>query len=244
MSSNHNEQLAGDLEGFYAAAAARAGSGEACSEGGCFGAELYHDESFLLDLPTTAVAASMGCGNPFAVADIGEGDVVLDLGSGGGIDVLLSAKRVGPTGRAYGLDMSPEMLDLARRNACEAGADNVEFLKGRIEAIPLPDASLDVVISNCVINLSPDKSKVFAEIARVLRPAGRLGITDVVADGDIEPVQTRSVEWRACAAGALSPTAYRAALSDAGFTDIAVEVTHPVADGLRSAVIRARKNPT
>jgi ubiquinone/menaquinone biosynthesis C-methylase UbiE len=241
MTPSHDAELTAELAGFYAAAATKAGTGESCSEGGGFGARLYGDET-VLGLPPQAVAASMGCGNPFAVADIGEGDVVLDLGSGGGIDVLLSAKRVGPTGRAYGLDMTPEMLDLARRNATEAGAHNVEFLEGRIEEIPLPDASVDVVISNCVINLSPDKTRVFGEIARVLRPSGRLGVTDVVAEGDLPPVQGRSVEWNACAAGALSTSEYERALRNAGFTDIAVEITHPVANGFHSAIIRARKN--
>ena len=161
-------------------------------------------------LPDSAVLASLGCGNPTAVAELREGETVLDLGSGGGIDVLLSAQRVGPTGFAYGLDMTDEMLELARRNAAEAGATNVEFRKGRIESIPLPDASVDVVISNCVINLSADKSAVFAEIARVLRPGGRMGVSDIVADD----VLTRRPSGRSAAASpAASPAPSRSASS-------------------------------
>ena len=186
-----------------------------------FGEALY-DELDRAGLPDAAVLASLGCGNPTAVAELREGEVVLDLGSGGGIDVLLSARRVGPTGFAYGLDMTDEMLELARRNAAEAGATNVEFRKGRIEAIPLADASVDVVISNCVINLSTDKAAVLAEIARVLRPGGRMGVSDVVADDDLTPAE-RAIRgsFAGCIAGALSFAEYRAGLEAVGLTDVA-----------------------
>jgi SAM-dependent methyltransferase len=193
-------------------------------------------------LPAAAVAASLGCGNPTAVAELREGDRVLDLGSGGGIDVLLSARRVGPTGRAYGLDMTDEMLALALANAEKAGATNVEFLKGTIEAIPLPANTIDVVISNCVINLSVDKAAVFAETFRVLRPGGRIGVSDVVADDALTPQQrAQRGDYVGCVAGALSFAEYRAGLEAAGFTGIDITPTHPVADGMHSAVIRATK---
>ena len=205
-----------------------------------FGAALYGED--VAGLPDAAVLASLGCGNPFMVADLREGETVLDLGSGGGIDVLLSAKRVGPTGKAYGLDMTEEMLTLARDNAARAGAGNVEFLRGYIEEIPLPDASVDVVISNCVINLSADKPAVFAEIARVLRRGGRIGVSDIVADDGL------SAEERAergslagCIAGALSFEEYRRGLEDAGFVEVTIEPTHAVADGMHGALIRARR---
>ena len=193
-------------------------------------------------LPGAAVAASLGCGNPLAVADLNEGDTVLDLGSGGGIDVLLSARRVGATGKAYGLDMTDEMLELARRNAADAGASNVEFLKGQIEAIPLPDDTVDVVISNCVINLSTDKTAVFAETFRVLRPGGRFGVSDVVAEDHLTPDQrAERGGWVGCVAGALSISEYRTGLQAAGFTDVEITPTHPVADGMHSAIIKAAK---
>lgn len=196
----------------------------------------------LAAIPTGAADASLGCGNPTAVADLHEGETVLDLGSGGGIDVLLSAKRVGPTGFAYGLDMTDEMLDLARRNAAEAGASNVEFLKGFIEDIPLPDKSVDVIISNCVINLSTDKPAVFTEMARVLKPNGRLGISDVVADDALTPDErAERGSWVGCIAGALSYTEYRTQLEEAGFTDISIEATHQATDGMDSAIIKATK---
>jgi arsenite methyltransferase len=193
-------------------------------------------------LPETAVLASLGCGNPTAVAELRPGEVVLDLGSGGGIDVLLSAKRVGPTGKAYGLDMTEEMLALARRNATQADARNVEFLMGHIEQIPLPAATVDVVISNCVINLSVDKPAVFAETFRVLRPGGRLGVSDIVAEDDLTPEQrAERGTYVGCIAGALSQTEYQAGLTAAGFTEVSVTFTHPVGDGIQSAIIKATK---
>ncbi|HEV8402918.1 MAG TPA: arsenite methyltransferase [Candidatus Limnocylindrales bacterium] len=211
------------------------------SAGAGFGEALY-SELDRAGLPDAAVLASLGCGNPTAVAELREGEVVLDLGSGGGIDVLLSARRVGPTGFAYGLDMTDEMLDLARRNVAEAGATNVEFRKGRMEDIPLPDASVDVVISNCVINLSTDKAAVLAEIARVLRAGGRVGVSDVVADDDLTPAE-RAVRgsFAGCIAGALSFAEYRAGLEAVGLTDVTVTATHPVGDGLHGAIVRATK---
>jgi arsenite methyltransferase len=215
--------------------------GPTASEEPGFGAELYAE----LDrdqLPDTAVVASLGCGNPTAVAELHEGETVLDLGSGGGIDVLLSARRVGPTGKAYGLDMTEEMLALARRNATEAGATNVDFLKGHIEAIPLPAETVDVVISNCVINLSTDKPAVFAETYRVLRPGGRIGITDVVADDHLTPEdRAERGAWVGCIAGALSRAEYVAGLAGAGFADISLSLTHQVGDGLHSAIIKATR---
>ena len=177
-------------------------------------------------LPDEAVAASRGCGNPTALAELTPGEVVLDLGSGGGIDVLLSAKRVGPTGKAYGLDMTDEMLALARQNQAKAGATNVEFLKGEMESVPLPDASVDVIVSNCVINLSADKDRVLAEAFRVLRPGGRLAVSDVVVRGEVPDEIRRSVElWIGCVAGALEESDYRAKLAKAGFESIDVEPT-------------------
>ncbi|GHF44691.1 SAM-dependent methyltransferase [Amycolatopsis bartoniae] len=206
-----------------------------------FGAALYSTAD-RDQLPAEAIAASLGCGNPTAVAELRAGERVLDLGSGGGIDVLLSARRVGPTGKAYGLDMTDEMLTLALANAAKAGVTNVEFLKGTIEAIPLPADTIDVVISNCVINLSVDKPAVFAETHRVLVPGGRIGITDVVADDHLTPEQrAERGDYVGCIAGALTFAEYRAGLEAAGFTDIQVTPTHPVADGMHSAIIRATK---
>ena len=203
------------------------------------GSQLYQlDERE--GLPVAAVAASLGCGNPTAVADLRPGERVLDLGSGGGIDVLLSARRVGPTGFVYGLDMTEEMLDLARRNATEAGATNVEFLRGQIEHIPLPDASVDVIISNCVVNLSPDKAAVLAEAARVLVPGGRVGISDIVADEGLSPAErAERGSWAGCIAGALSVGEYQRLLSEAGFVDIEIDRTHEVVPGMSSAIVRA-----
>jgi SAM-dependent methyltransferase len=206
-----------------------------------FGAGLY-DATDRAGLPVAATAASLGCGNPTAVADLHPGETVLDLGSGGGIDVLLSARRVGPTGHAYGLDMTEEMLDLARRNAAEAGVSNVEFLHGHIEDIPLPAGSVDVVISNCVINLSVDKPAVFAAMHRVLRPGGRIGVSDVVAEDRLSAVERAARGgWVGCIAGALSDGEYRDGLAAAGFTDIDISYTHQVADGMHSAIIRATR---
>ena len=194
------------------------------------------------ELPVESVAASLGCGNPTAVAELREGERVLDLGSGGGIDVLLSARRVGPTGKAYGLDMTEEMLALAVANARKAGATNVEFLKGTIEAIPLPANTVDVVISNCVINLSTDKAAVFAEAFRVLKPGGRVGVTDIVADDELTPAQrAERGDHVGCIAGALSVSEYRRGLAAAGFTGVEITATHQVADGMHSAIIRAAK---
>jgi arsenite methyltransferase len=228
----------------YAEAATGAGCG--CGDGGCcsdgeFGSTLY-DISQRAELPDAAVLASLGCGNPTAVADLRAGETVLDLGSGGGIDVILSAKRVGPTGHAYGLDMTDEMLALARRNAAEAGIPNVTFLQGLIEEIPLPDASIDVVISNCVINLSTDKPSVLREIGRVLRPGGRIGISDVVAEDRLEPEErAERGSYVGCIAGALSTSEYADGLRAAGFDDVSVEFTHEVADGMHGAIVRAVK---
>ena len=199
-----------------------------------------YDDDELSSLPETAVTASLGCGNPTAVAELREGETVLDLGSGGGIDVLLSARRVGPTGFAYGVDMTEEMLEMARNNAREAGVTNVELLEGLIEAIPLPDETVDVIISNCVINLSVDKPAVFAEMYRVLRPGGRIGITDIVADDTLTAEQrAERGSWVGCIAGALSVSEYREGLSSAGFTDVTLTRTHDVAEGMTSMIVRA-----
>jgi arsenite methyltransferase len=212
------------------------GSAEAAEP---FGAALY-DATDRDALPGSAVAASLGCGNPTAVAELREGDTVLDLGSGGGIDVLLSAKRVGSSGKAFGLDMTDEMLELARRNAAEAGVSNVEFLKGEIEAVPLPDATVDVVISNCVINLSTDKPAVFREAFRILKPGGRFGVSDVIAEDHLTPAdRAERGQWVGCVAGALSIGEYRQGLQEAGFVDVDITPTHQVADGMHSAIIKA-----
>lgn len=226
----------------YAAAAVKASEGACCAgDNQEIGPELYTALE-RAELPDTAVLASLGCGNPTAVADLREGERVLDLGSGGGIDVLLSAKRVGPTGRAFGLDMTDEMLALAMRNAAEAGAANVEFLKGNIEAIPLPADSIDVVISNCVINLAADKDAVFAEIARVLRPGGRMGVADIVAEDRLTPAErAERGAWSGCIAGALSFSEYRTGLESAGLTDVGIVATHEVTDGMVGAIIQAKK---
>ena len=227
----------------YAAAAlqATAGTGACCGPEEGIGAGLYtaleRDE-----VPDAAVLASLGCGNPTAVADLHEGERVLDLGSGGGIDVLLSANRIGPTGRAFGLDMTDEMLALAQRNAAEAGATNVEFLKGHIEAIPLPADSVDVVISNCVVNLAADKPAVFREIARVLRPGGRIGITDIVAEDSLTPEQrAERGSYVGCIAGALSYREFDEGLRQAGLTDVSLTTSHQVADGMHSVIAKATK---
>ena len=239
----------------YASAARETAAGcgcageSCCEEHGCcgeagpdaFGAALY-DPELQRDLPDTALLASLGCGNPTAVADLREGETVLDLGSGGGIDVLLSARRVGPAGLAYGVDMTDEMLELARRNAAEANVTNAHFLKGDIEQIPLPDESVDVIISNCVINLSTDKPRVLREIHRVLRPGGRVGIADVVAEDRLSGEErAQRGSYVGCIAGALSQGEYEQGLQGAGFDQIAVRFTHRVADGMHSAIVQAVK---
>jgi 2-polyprenyl-3-methyl-5-hydroxy-6-metoxy-1,4-benzoquinol methylase len=208
------------------AASGCCGAGTATS-GSCdpITSNLY-DASQSGDVPGTALAASLGCGNPTALAELGPGETVLDLGSGGGIDVLLSAKRVGPAGKAYGLDMTDEMLALAEENKAKSGLANVEFLRGEIEDIPLPDSSVDVVISNCVINLSGDKDRVLREAFRVLKPGGRFAVSDVVVRGEVPPAIRKSMElWAGCVAGALSENDYRAKLAAAGFIGIGIEVT-------------------
>jgi arsenite methyltransferase len=241
MSTAH-ERIYVEVRDYYADAARAADSGtSACcgAEASVWGTAHYDD---LGDVPDAAALASLGCGNPIAVADLHPGERVLDLGSGGGIDVLLSAQRVGPTGFAYGLDMTQEMLDLARRNAAEADASNVEFLEGRIEQIPLPDASVDVVISNCVINLSPDKHAVFAEMHRVLRLGGRIGISDVVTEDRLtEDERLERGSYVGCIAGALPVTEYTEGLRDAGFTDVSITFTNEVGDGVHSAIVKATK---
>jgi arsenite methyltransferase len=236
------------------AAAARAVAAQQTSSGCCgpiattddtgaqvFGATLYGDGE-TEGATATAVQASLGCGVPTAVADLHAGETVLDLGSGAGADVLISARRVGPTGRAIGLDMTDEMLELARTNAAEAGVENVEFLKGYLEDIPLPDASVDVIISNCVINLAGDKHKVLAEAARVLRPGGRFAVSDVIADADMdEATRADMVAYTGCIAGALTEEQFRDALTAAGLIDVEIRETHRVHDQAASAIVRARK---
>ena len=206
-----------------------------------WGAELYAAEE-RGELPDTALLASLGCGNPTAVAELHEGETVLDLGSGGGIDVLLSARRVGPSGKAYGLDMTEEMLDLARANQAKAGAENVEWLKGHIEQIPLADEAVDVVISNCVINLSADKPAVLREAARVLRPGGRFAVSDVISDPGMDAATRADLQaWTGCIAGALTRAEFERALTDAGLVDVEVHETHRVHEHASSAIVRARK---
>lgn len=255
------DQIHANVRDHYAAAARRVLDASAddagCCDSGCecgdpavtqsggedgrWGAGRYAPLE-LAELPGPAVLASLGCGNPTAVAELRPGETVLDLGSGGGIDVLLSAQRVGPTGRAVGVDMTDEMLELARRNAAVAGAANVGFLRGTIEALPLPDASVDVVISNCVINLAADKAAVFREVARVLRPGGRVGVSDVVADDRLTAVErAERGSFAGCIAGALSFGEYAAGLEAAGLIDVEIAATHAVADGMYGAIIRARR---
>jgi arsenite methyltransferase len=233
------------------AAATAASSGTAasgcCDDGCCSGVSAtaglsLYDAAAREGLPDAAILASLGCGNPVAVAELHEGETVLDLGSGGGIDVLLSARRVGPTGHAIGVDMTDEMLDLARRNAVDAGASNVEFRKGTIEALPVADASVDVVISNCVINLASDKGAVFAEIARVLRPGGRMGVSDIVSDDTLTAEQrAERGSYVECIAGALSFREFRHGLRAAGLTEVELVPTHQVVDGMHSVIVRATK---
>ncbi len=215
------------------------GCGPACGTDTGFGSELYHaldSES----LPDTARLTSLGCGNPTAVAELRAGQTVLDLGSGAGLDVFLSAKRVGPTGKVYGLDMTDEMLDLARRNQNDAGIANVEFVKGDIENIPLPDHSVDVVISNCVINLSPDKPQVFVESHRVLAPGGRFAVSDIITTRAFSTAEKADMAaWAGCVSGALSSDEYRQGLEEAGFGDIEIDITHEISPDIVSAIIRA-----
>jgi arsenite methyltransferase len=224
------------------------GSGECCddSQASAVGSEKFgealYDAEQRGELPEAAALASLGCGNPTAVAELREGEVVLDLGSGGGIDVILSAKRVGETGLAYGLDMTDEMLALARKNAAEAGIKNAIFLKGMIEEVPLPADSVDVVISNCVINLSTDKARVLTEIARVLKPGGRVGVSDVVAEDRLTSEErAERGSFVGCIAGALSQGEYIAGLEAAGFEEVEVSFTHQVADGMHGAIVKAVK---
>jgi arsenite methyltransferase len=213
----------------------------ATADSGDFGTWLYQVDQLAI-VPDGAALASLGCGNPTAVADLNEGETVLDLGSGAGIDVLLSARRVGASGFVYGIDMTDEMLDLARKHQQEAAATNVEFRKGVIEHLPLPEESVDVVISNCVINLSPDKPAVFAEMYRVLRPGGRIGIADIVADDQLTVAERNERgSWVGCVAGALGITEYIDGLRATGFENVSVEPTHSVADGMYSAIIKAEK---
>ncbi|MBV9334324.1 MAG: arsenite methyltransferase [Solirubrobacterales bacterium] len=230
----------------YAAAARAAASGASsgCSpadSSGTFGSSVYA-EAENADVSEAALNASLGCGVPTAVADLHEGETVLDLGSGAGADVLISARRVGSTGRAIGIDMTDEMLELARRNAVEAGFMNVEFLKGYLEELPLADGSVDVVISNCVINLSGDKPRVLAEAARVLKPGGRFAVSDVIADEDMdETTRAKMAAWTGCLAGALTESGFRAALATAGLDDVEIRETHRVHEHAAAVIIRARK---
>jgi SAM-dependent methyltransferase len=232
-----------------AQAAARQDRGGCCSSPGLtdrdgevvFGATLY-DETAAADVPESAISSSLGCGVPTAVADLHKGETVLDLGSGGGADVLISARRVGPSGKAIGLDMTDEMLELARANAAEAGVENAEFLKGYLEDMPLPDESVDVVISNCVINLSGNKPQVIREAARVLKPGGRFAVSDVIADPQMDDATRADMAaWTGCIAGALTEHEFRTALEDAGFEDVEIRETHRVHEHAAAAIIRAHK---
>ncbi|OSC40538.1 methyltransferase domain-containing protein [Mycobacterium decipiens] len=226
----------------YYREAARTGAKELAADGR-WGASRYDDDT-LARVPSAAADLSMGCGNPHAVVDLQPGETVLDLGSGAGLDVILSARRVGPTGRAYGIDFLDEMLHIARANAAEAGVTNAQFLHGMIENIPLADESVDVVISNCVINLAPDKVPVFAEIARVLRPGGRVAIFDVVAEDGLDRVTDASTDgnqWANCGAGALHHSAYLRVLAAAGLVEPSIQYTHNTGPGRHGAIVRARR---
>jgi arsenite methyltransferase len=257
MAEQLKEEIREAVRERYAAAARAvdAGTEATCGEPGSCGCgpDLISEEQLVSfgsglytngeqqELPDAAKLASLGCGNPTAVAQLNEGETVLDLGSGGGIDVLLSAGRVGPAGRAYGVDMTDEMLELARRNQRQAGVENVEFLKGTIEQVPLPDHVVDVIISNCVINLSGDKPAVFREAARVLRPGGRFAVTDILADPDMDEATRRDMaQWTGCVAGALTEDEFRSELEAAGFDQVEVRETHRVHEKAGSAIIRAR----
>jgi arsenite methyltransferase len=258
LMSTSADQIREEVRRHYAESARallnpRGGGGCGCGSGSCCGGEteaasfgeMLYDAEQRGELPEAATLASLGCGNPTAVAELHEGEVVLDLGSGGGIDVILSAKRVGATGTAYGLDMTDEMLALAQQNARDAGVTNVHFLKGEIERIPLPAAAVDVVISNCVVNLSTDKPAVLTEIQRVLRPGGRIGISDIVAEDRLTPEdRVERGSYVGCVAGALSRGEYEAGLEAAGFEQISVEFTHEVADGMHGAIVKAVKTDT
>ncbi len=258
--SHPTEEIRDTVRERYAAAARAAtegpggGAAACCGEGeGCVSTTLHVEETEVFGerlyeageragATETALAASMGCGVPTAVADLHQGETVLDLGSGAGADVLVSARRVGPMGRAIGVDMTDEMLDLARQSAAEAGAKNVEFVKGTIEELPLPDASVDVVISNCVINLSADKPRVLREAARVLRPGGRFAVSDVIADPDMDDATRADMEqWTGCIAGALTVEEFERALAEAGLSEIEINETHRVHAHASSAIVRASK---
>lgn len=242
MTTTPNSRIREDVRRKYAASALFVDAG-CCGPVSCGPSDEELYTSAELDtVPSAAFNASLGCGNPVAVAELKQGEIVLDLGSGGGIDVLLSARRVGPSGFAYGVDMTGEMLELARRNAAEAGVANVQFLEGYIEDIPLEEASVDVIVSNCVVNLSTDKPAVFAEMHRVLRPGGRIGITDIVADDELTPEdRAERGSWVGCIAGALAAGEYEGGLRRAGFDQVTLTPTHPVGDGLYSMIIRATK---
>ena len=249
-STSDPDQVREAVRARYAAAATAVAAGGSCcgsdasvlsdEEAAVFGAGRYGDER--TELPDTATMASLGCGNPTAVAELREGETVLDLGSGGGIDVLLSARRVGPTGKAYGLDMTDEMLSLARENQAKAEVENVEWLRGQIEEIPLPGETVDVVISNCVINLSADKPRVLAEAARVLRPGGRFAVSDVIADEDMDEATKADMrEFTGCIAGALTRREFEDALAAAGLEEVEIVESHRVHEHASSAIVRARK---
>jgi arsenite methyltransferase len=249
MSNVVREEVRERYAGAATSLSAGCGCGCDCESNGCCGTEAttkfgqgLYPATEREGLPETAVAASLGCGNPLALVELRKGETVLDLGSGGGIDVLLSARRVGPEGTVYGLDMTEEMLALARENARKAGATNVHFLQGLIEDVPLAAESVDVVISNCVVNLSPEKERVLSEIARVLRPGGRIGISDVVAEDRLTPAdRAERGSHVGCIAGALSISEYRDGLAAAGLVEVDVELTHAVTDGMHGAIVRASK---